>query len=138
MHDQNGNSSATVETICFQDEIPVILNTSLKLKAYFKDHHVYKEVWTPEVGEKLNVLVEPDNRVDKFANCVAKDQTVVGHLRKGDLESSQRRIFDSSKVIPTVTAMLKFQGNNATWKLCKDGEGLPVPFKIIITGQKNM
>ena len=84
MHDENGNSSATVETICFQDEIPVILNTSFELEIYFKDHHIYKEVWTPEVGEKLNVLLEPDNRVDKFAVCVEKDQTVVGHLGKGD------------------------------------------------------
>ena len=37
-----------------------------------------------EVGEKLNVLLEPDNRVDKFAVCVEKDQAVVGHLKKGD------------------------------------------------------
>ena len=36
------------------------------------------------MGEKLNVLLERDNRVDKFAVCVAKDQTVVGHLGKGD------------------------------------------------------
>ena len=36
------------------------------------------------MGEKLNVLMEPDNRVDKFAVCVQKDQTVVGHLKKVD------------------------------------------------------
>ena len=36
------------------------------------------------MGDKLNVLMEPDNRVDKFAVCVEKDQTVVGHLEKGD------------------------------------------------------
>ena len=28
--------SATVETICFQDEIPVNLNTSLELETYIK------------------------------------------------------------------------------------------------------
>ena len=53
-------ASAAVETICFQDEIPVILSTSLELETYSKSHHVYKEVWTPEVGEKLNVLIEPE------------------------------------------------------------------------------
>ena len=42
-------ASATVETICFQDEIPVILNTSLELETYMKRHHVYKKVWTPGV-----------------------------------------------------------------------------------------
>ena len=40
-------ASAAVETICFQDKIPVILNTSLELETYIKGHHVYKEVWTP-------------------------------------------------------------------------------------------
>ena len=42
-------ASATVEIICFQDEILVILNTSPELEAYVKAHHVYKELWTPEV-----------------------------------------------------------------------------------------
>ena len=32
------------------------------------------------MGEKLNVLLEPDNRVDKFTVCVEKDHTVVGQL----------------------------------------------------------
>ena len=37
-------TSATVEIIYFQDEIPVILNTSLELETYIKGDHVYKEV----------------------------------------------------------------------------------------------
>ena len=74
---------ATVEAVCSHDEILVILNTSLELETYIKDHHVYKEVWTPEVGEKLKVLMEPENCVDKFAVCRKRYQTVVGHLKKG-------------------------------------------------------
>ena len=47
-------ASATVETICFQDETPVILNTSLELETYFKGHHhVYKEVLTPDGTRQL-------------------------------------------------------------------------------------
>ena len=64
---------ATVEAVCSHDEILVILNTSLELKTYIKGHHVYNEVWTPEVGDKLKVLMEPENCVDKFAVCVEKD-----------------------------------------------------------------
>ena len=37
-------ASATVKPICFQDEIPVILNISLELETHIKGHHVYKEV----------------------------------------------------------------------------------------------
>ena len=112
-------ASATAETICFQDEIPIILNTfnfkqSLELETYIKGHHVYKEVWTPEVGEKLNILMEPDNLADKFAVCVKKDQTVIGHLKKGDSGKFPKTIFTSSEVIPTANVMLKFQGNDAT------------------------
>ena len=86
-------ASATVETIYFQDEIAVILNKSLELEKYIKGHHVYKEVWTPEVGEKLNVLMEPDNRVGKFAVCVEKDQTVVAYLRERDPGKFAKTIF---------------------------------------------
>ena len=75
-------ASAKSETFRFQDKIPVILNTSLELETYIKGHHVYKEVLIPDVGEKLNVLMEPDNRVDRFAVYLGKDRTVVGHLKK--------------------------------------------------------
>ena len=77
-------ASAKAETFRFQDKIPVILNTSLELETYIKGHHVYKEVLIPDVGEKLSVLMEPDNRVDRFAVYLRKDRTVVGHLKKGD------------------------------------------------------
>ena len=40
------------------------------------------------------------------------------------LESSQRRFFTFSGVIPTVTVMLKFQGNDATWKMEKSYKSL--------------
>ena len=38
--------SATVETICFQDQIPVIVSTSLELETYIKGRHVFREIWT--------------------------------------------------------------------------------------------
>ena len=81
---------AANETICFQDEIPVILITCLELETYIKGHHVYKEVWTPELGEQLNVRIEPDNRVDKFAVCVEKDEEELREVRKDDFLLSQK------------------------------------------------
>ena len=39
-------ASTPVETICFQDQIPIILNTSLELETYIKVHHAYKEMWS--------------------------------------------------------------------------------------------
>ena len=58
------------EIICLQDELPIALIATLDLKTFIKGHHVYKDVWTPKQGEQLDVLIEPDNRMDKFAVCV--------------------------------------------------------------------
>ena len=128
-------SGATVETICFQDEIPVILNISLELETYIKSHHVYKEVCTPEKGEKLNVLMEQDNRLDKFAVCVEKDWTVVGHLKKGDSGKLTKTIFYFLRSDTYCNCYVEVSGKRCN---LKDGERLQVPCKIIRTGQKKM
>ena len=35
-----------------------------------KGHHVYKHIWTPEIGEKLSVKKEPGNVHDDFVVSV--------------------------------------------------------------------
>ena len=129
----NKMTNATVETVYFQDEIPVILNTSLALETHIKGHHVYMEVWTPEVREKLNVLMKPNNRVDKFAVCVKKDQAVVGYLKKGDSGKFAKTIFYFLRSDIYCNCYAEISGKRCN---LKDGEGLQVPWKIIITGQK--
>ena len=57
----------TTEIICLQDELRIVLITTLDLEVLIKGHHVYKDIWTPEQGEQLDVLMEPDNQMDKFA-----------------------------------------------------------------------
>ena len=56
---------------------------NLKLETLIKGHHVYRDIWTPKLGEELKVRIEPDNHVDKFAVCVKKEGKIVGHLKKG-------------------------------------------------------
>ena len=120
-------ATATFETVFFfQDEIPVILNTSYELETYIKDHHVYKEVWSPEVGEKLNVLMEPDNRADKFANCVEKEQTVVGHLKKREFAKFAKTIFYFLRSDTYCNCYVEVSGKRYN---LKDGERVRVPCK---------
>ena len=38
-----------------------------------RGHHVYKSVWTPEVGEELSVVTEDGIEHDKYAVAVIKD-----------------------------------------------------------------
>ena len=91
------------------------------------------EVWTPEVGKKFNVLMEPDNRVDKFAVCVEKDQAVVGHLKKGDFGKFAKTIFYFLRSKAYCNYYTEVSGTRYN---LKDRERLQVLCRIIITGQK--
>ena len=44
---------------------------------------MYKDIWTLKQGEQLEVLMEPDNRMDKFTVCMKINEKLVGHLEKG-------------------------------------------------------
>ena len=45
--------------------------------------HVYKIVWKPAIGEKLQADQELNNKVDKFAGKVVKNNEIVGHFPLG-------------------------------------------------------
>ena len=49
---------------------------------FYQRHHVYKDIWTPKQGEQLDVLMEPDNQMEKFAVCVKINEKIVGNLKK--------------------------------------------------------
>ena len=91
----------TTEIICLQDELPMVLITTLDLKTFIKGHHVYKDIWTPKQGERLDVLIEPDNLMDKFAVCVKINEKIEGHLKKVHPEGLQRQSFTSCVLIRT-------------------------------------
>ena len=42
-----------------------LLYTESQIDTYAKGQHVYKDIWTPEIGESLNAQIEPNNPVDK-------------------------------------------------------------------------
>ena len=45
-----------------------------------RGHHIYKDIWTPLLGEKLPCTRETSNRKDPYAVCVLKSGSIVGHL----------------------------------------------------------
>ena len=45
-----------------------------------RGYHVYKVVWKPTIGEKLQADQELGNEADKFAVTVVKNNEIVGHL----------------------------------------------------------
>ena len=52
----------------------------IEFESFVTGHHVYKEVWSPFIGESLNTQMELDNVHDKYAIKVLKNQAVVGHV----------------------------------------------------------
>ena len=81
------------EIICLQDELPIVLITTLDLETFIKGHHVYKDIWTPKQGEQLDVLMETDNWMNKFAVCVKINEKIVEHLKTGTSGRFAKPIF---------------------------------------------
>ena len=43
-------------------------------------HHIYKDVWSPCVGEELSLEQEHENSHDFYETTVKKDGLIVGHV----------------------------------------------------------
>ena len=48
--------------------------------SFIHGYHDYKDIWTPETGEVLEVEAEPSNPHDPMATAVKKNGQVVGHV----------------------------------------------------------
>ena len=46
-----------------------------------RGHHVYKNVWTPSIGKRLQLRRQDDNDYDDHAVSIVKAETIVGHVR---------------------------------------------------------
>ena len=83
----------TTEIICLQDELPIVLITTLDLETFIKGRHVFKDTWTSKQGEQLNVLMELDNRMDKFTVCMKINEKIVWHFKKDTSRRFAKTIF---------------------------------------------
>ena len=54
--------------------------TSYRIESSVRGHHVYKDVWSPVIGDELPVEVEEHSTFDEFAVAVMKSSNVVGHV----------------------------------------------------------
>ena len=50
--------------------------------SFIRGFHDYKDLWTPEPGEVLEVEAEPSNPYDPMATAVKKNGQVVGHVSR--------------------------------------------------------
>ena len=91
---------------------------------------MFKNIWTPAIGEDLRVTTETDNTFDEFAVAVCKDNIVVGHvpreLSRGCWYLLQRR---NSQMVCRVTESRR--------RSEVSGKGLVVPCAYTITGKSS-
>ena len=73
-----------INKIVIQDELPIILTVEISHENQIKGHHVYKNTWTSDLGEHLEVQCELQNHVDKYTVCLKTGNgATVEHLEKG-------------------------------------------------------
>ena len=66
-----------------------------QIDMYVEGHHVYKDIWTPEIGVSLDVQIELNNPLDKYSVCIRKSGKVVGHLRNEQQVDLQKQYYFS-------------------------------------------
>ena len=123
-----------INKIVLQDELPIILTVEISHETQIKGHHVYKDIWAPELGEHLEVQCEPENPVDTFAVCLkTSTETIVGHLEKGKSGRFAKTIFYYLRSHPQANCTAKVTGKRFN---LGDGEGLQVSCILQFTGER--
>ena len=72
-----------------------------------REHHVYKLVRTPLLGERLSVQSETGNNHDKYAVSIVKHGGIVGNLHREVLRTVWYFILHGGHVTCEVTGMKK-------------------------------
>ena len=83
---------AKIRILMFQ---PIIVLKEFETEIYVNGHHVYKDTWSPKIGESLDVQIKPNNPVDKYTVCIRKSGKVVRSIKKGATGRFARTIFFS-------------------------------------------
>ena len=83
-----------LEDILSCEEIPIVRLISYEINAFVMGYHVYKNNWTPSVGDEFQGFMESTNKMDKYAVAVKKnDGEVIGHLPLGKSGRFAKTVF---------------------------------------------
>ena len=63
-----------------ESTVHVVALSSFSYASFIRGYHDYKEIWTPDIGEVLEVEAEPSNPHDSMATAVKRNGGVVGHV----------------------------------------------------------
>ena len=84
--------------------------SSANFESVVRGHHIYKSIWNPAVGERLDVSIERDNAHDRYAVSVQRDSVIVGHVPREVAKVFKAFITHGGEVACEVTGRRK-RGN---------------------------
>ena len=96
------------------------------LESTIRGHHVYKTIWTPTVGEALQVVQEPSNSHDAYAVAILRDGSIVGHAPREIRRILFTFLIHGSDVSCEVIGHRKY------------GKGLEIPCLYRLKGKEEM
>jgi len=125
---------AKIEDILSCKEIPIVRLIPHEMNAFVMGYHVYKNNWTPSVGDEFQGFMESTNIMDKYAVAVKKDDgEVIGHLPLGKSGKFAKTIFYFLKTDKTHGCTITVTGKAIN---ARDGLGMKVPCKLSFIAEK--
>ena len=94
--------------------------------SFVTGHHIYKEIWTPQLGEIVFCYREPENQHDRYAVAAYKDDQVIGHIPRTVSKPCSYALLAGAKIQAVVTGERQNKRKN----------GLEIPVKYQVKGPR--
>ena len=106
-------------------------HASYCINSVVRGHHIYKDIWTPEIGEELTCRREVGNIHDLHAVAILRGRDVVGHVPR--TISTPCNVFIRKGGVISCTV----SGHRQYYVDLEQG-GLDVPCKLQFKGSQNL
>ena len=116
-----------MKNVCKMASVPSSEDAIFLLESVIRGHHIFKEVWTPRLGEILAVRKEVGNAHDRHAVALVRnDGTIVGHAPREVSRVFWHYLGHGGNISCEVTSRRKY------------GKGLEVPCTFKFVGSEKM
>ena len=93
---------------------------SFEADSCIRGHHIYKDIWTPLLGEKLPCTRETSNRKDPYAVCVLKSGSIVGHLPRKFSTACSMFLKKGGTIDYVVTGSRRYSADLVSWNFVSE------------------
>ena len=122
------NTKQPLDLIPIDDDKITEYQAIYSFKKWVTGYHVYQDIWTPEIGEKLSCKEDPENPYDEYAVSVILDTELVGHVPRTISKIITNFLSTDGKVELTILANPKRTRRN----------GIIVPCLYVLKGSQSI